>query len=123
MKTTIEWLDAAKAKHNLSDYALAPRLGVGRGQISKYRTGRDFLSDDAALKLAELLELKSAQPIIASAHAERAKTDDARQFWERLAGVAAGVVLAVGVTGAPSPAQAETVTPLSSSVHYVYYDF
>lgn len=107
MLTTIEWLDRAKAKHSLSDYALAPLLGVGRGQISRYRNGHDYLSDDAAIKLAALLEMENPAPIIASAHAERAKTAEARGFWERWAAVAAGVVLAVGVAGAPSPAQAE----------------
>lgn len=30
MKTTIDWLDAAKQQHDLSDYALAPLLGVTR---------------------------------------------------------------------------------------------
>ena len=109
MKTTIEWLDLAKAKHGLSDYALAPLLGVGRGQVSRYRNGHDFLSEEAALKLAALLELSNPAPVIASAHAERAKSAEVRAFWERFAAVAATVVMAVGVGAAPSPAQASPV--------------
>lgn len=87
MKSTIQWLDAAKQMHSLSDYALAPKLGVGRGQISRYRNGLDFLSDDAALKLAGLMGMDNAAEIIASAHAERAKSEDARAFWAQLAGM------------------------------------
>lgn len=84
---TTKWLDRAKEKLGLSDYALAPMLGLSRSQISNYRNGRDFLSDDAALKLANLLEMDSPAVIIASSHAERAKSDDARAFWSQLAGM------------------------------------
>lgn len=115
MRTTIQWLDLAKQKHGLSDYALAPMLGLSKSQMSRYRTGIDYLSDDAAIKLAALLEMDNPAPIIASAHAERAKTAEARGFWERWAAVAAGVVLAVGATAAPSPAQASQ----PDSVYYV----
>lgn len=119
MKTTIDWLDAAKQQHALSDYALAPLLGVTRSQMSRYRNGHDYLSDDAALKLAALLGMQNPAPIIASAHAERAKTAEARGFWERWAAVAAGVLVAVGLTPTPSPAQASTGLETGSSVYYV----
>lgn len=103
MKTTIQWLDQAKAQHSLSDYSLAPKLGISRGQISRYRTGVDFLSDDAAIKLAALLGMESPAEIIASAHAERAKSEDVRAFWaqwaDKLSGVAASIFLASGLVG------------------------
>lgn len=120
MKTTIQWLDAAKAKHSLSDYALAPKLGIGKGQMSRYRNGYDFLSDDVAIKLAELLGMDNPAEIIASAHAERAKSSEVREFWsalaERLGGIAAGVLIAVGV-GVPTPSTAASV--VADSVYYV----
>lgn len=122
MKTTTQWLDEAKNKHSLSDYALAPKLGVGRGQMSKYRNGHDFLSDDVAIKLAELLGMDNPAEIIASAHAERAKSAEVREFWsawaQRLGGVAAGVLLAVGMT-APAPAPAATVSELAGGSVYI----
>lgn len=100
---TTKWLDKAKTKLGVSDYALAPLLGISRGQMSNYRTGRDFLSDDVALKLADLLEMESAAQIIASAHAERAKSEDVRAFWatwaDKLSGVAASIFLASGLVG------------------------
>lgn len=120
MKTTVQWLDEAKAKHQLSDYALAPKLGVGRGQISRYRNGADFLSDDAAFKLAELLEIDPAQ-IVASAHAERAKSTEAKAFWmqwaERLGSATAAAVVGVVLAGAPPSSQAAQRSAAESPVY------
>ncbi len=114
--STTRWLDRAKQKHGLSDYALAPLLGVSTAQMSRYRKGHDYLSDDAALKLAALLEMENAAPIIASAHADRAKTPEARGFWERWAAVAACAVVATTLV-APSPANARSAG--GESVYYV----
>ncbi len=122
MKTTVQWLDTAKKLHSLSDYALAPKLGISKAQISRYRTGADFLSDDAAMKLAELLKIEPAQ-IVASAHAERAKSEPARAFWiqwaERLGGVTAAVAIGVGLAGAPTQSDAKSAQKEASSVYYV----
>lgn len=61
MKTTIEFLDELKAKHGgISDYAIAPMLGVTRGAVSKYRVGKDYLGDATAIRVAELLEIDPA---------------------------------------------------------------
>lgn len=127
MKTTIQWLDEAKKKHGLTDYAIAPKLGIGRGQVSKYRNGLDFLSDDAAIKLAALLDMESPAEIIASAHAERAKSEDVRAFWaqwaEKLSGVAASIFLASGLVGglAASP-DAQSATRSQSDSKTVHTD-
>jgi transcriptional regulator with XRE-family HTH domain len=107
MKTTIDWLDAAKAKHGLSDYALAPLLGVSKAQMSRYRNGHDTLSDDVALKLADLLGM-DPKAIIGCAHAERAKTDGARKFWERF-GATAGLVAFVAA-GSTFPGRVDAKT-------------
>jgi transcriptional regulator with XRE-family HTH domain len=122
MKSTIDWLDAAKQQHDLSDYAIAPLLGVTRSQLSRYRKGHDYLSDDAAIKLAELLGMDDPSLIIASAHAERAKSPAAKAFWERWAAVAAGVVFAVGLGASPAPASAaNSAQNAANSVYYVKY--
>jgi predicted transcriptional regulator len=131
MKTTPEWLDAAKAKHGLSDYALAPKLGITRSQMSRYRNGADFLSDDAAIKMADLLGMDSPAEIIASAHAERAKSEDVRAFWaawaEKLGGVAATILVTAGMGGglmAPPDAQAagrSQIPSNSSAGEYTSY--
>ena len=81
MKTTIEFLDAVKAKLGIeSDYALAKRLGFPLSTVSNYRTGRRVLDDDAALSVANVLDVHPFV-VIASANAERAKTPEQRERW------------------------------------------
>lgn len=81
MKTTIECLDAVKAKFGItSDYALAKRLGFSLSTVSNYRTGRRFLDDDAALTVALALDLHPFEVIVV-ANAERAKTPEQRARW------------------------------------------
>lgn len=79
--TTIEYLDAIKAKSGISsDYALAKRLGFSLSAVSSYRHGRRYLDDDAALAVAAALDLHPLQ-VIAAANAERAKTPEQRARW------------------------------------------
>jgi hypothetical protein len=110
MNTTCDFLDAIKARHGVpSDYALAKTLGVTQQMISRYRTGRDFLSDSVAIQVAKLLELEPAV-IIAAVHCERAKKPDEKAVWntifEKLGGIAAALFIGIGGMSAPSPAQA-----------------
>jgi transcriptional regulator with XRE-family HTH domain len=79
--TTIEYLDAVKtAKGITSDYALAKLLGFSLSAVSSYRTGRRFLDDDAALTVAQALNLNPLI-VIAAVNAERAKTPENRARW------------------------------------------
>lgn len=79
--TTIEYLDAIKAKAGISsDYALAKLLGFSLSAVSSYRHARRFLDDDAALSVAAALNLHPFQ-VIADANAERAKTPEQRARW------------------------------------------
>jgi len=126
MKTSVEWIDTARSKLGLTDYALAPLLGISRAQMSRYRTGKDGLSDDCALKLAGLLGMKNAMPIIASAHADRAKSEDVKTFWTHFAGIAASafglVIAAVMLAAAPNTAQAGTNADYSNNrAVYIMY--
>jgi plasmid maintenance system antidote protein VapI len=58
MYTSIELLDMLKGKQRLpSDYAAAKVLGVTTSSISKIRIGRSEFGIDAAVKVAEILEL------------------------------------------------------------------
>ena len=81
MRTTIELLDAAKAKIGItSDYALAKALGVSQPAVTGYRAGRRIFDDDTALAIAEILGVHPLQ-VIAAANAERAKTPEQRERW------------------------------------------
>ncbi|NUO87677.1 MAG: hypothetical protein HOQ37_16410 [Cupriavidus sp.] len=84
MKTTLEYLDAVKVKLDLpSDYALAKALCVTRGGVSSYRTGRSYLDDLTAVRVAEILGLNPME-VIAAANLERSKNEDARLVWSGL---------------------------------------
>lgn len=124
MQTTIEFLDAVKARHSLpSDYALAPVLGITRSAVSKLRNKQDFLGDQTALKVAELLDL-SPGIVLSAVHAERAKDPAEKSAWnsifEKLGGLAASVMLFACFL--PSPAEA-SIDAASRPVHgdSVYY--
>ena len=81
MTTSIDFLDAVKARaHVASDYALAPILGVTRQQVSRFRNKVDYLGDSTAIQVAKLLEIEPGY-VMASCHAERAKTDDEKAAW------------------------------------------
>jgi len=104
MQTTADFLDAVKAKLGVpSDYALAPAIGTTRSMVSRYRNGKDYLSDEMAVKFSEILHLP-ADYIIACSHAERAKTEGVKEVWQGLAKklfhaapIMAGVLVTPGV--------------------------
>ena len=114
METTRDLLDAVKQRHKLpSDYALAAFLGMTRAHVSKYRCDRESLSDEKALRVAELLEMDAGY-VLALMNAERAKrthNDAALSAWSNLAerlkrgGVAAALLLLVAAP-APTPLNA-----------------
>lgn len=90
MKTTIAFLEDVKARYSLpSDYALAKRLGLSHQSMTNYRRKGTTFDDMTALRVASLLEIEPAV-VVASCHAERAKTPEERSLWasiyERLSG-------------------------------------
>lgn len=111
MKTTVQYLDALKAKTGAgSDYALAPKLGVTRAAISNYRNGRSFFDDEMCLKVASLLEIKPFI-VMADIHAERAKTEPEKSAWRAASEAFAKLVTITGIgimLSAPTPSHANT---------------
>jgi plasmid maintenance system antidote protein VapI len=126
MKTTTELLDAVKTRYAIpSDNALAPRLGITRSMVSRYRNKGEAFGDETALRVAELLDLDPGY-VLAVMHSERASNEAARTAWAKLAerlktgGVAAALVLLVTAHGlSPTPAQAAPVHEFGSNVYYV----
>ncbi|MEW6258025.1 MAG: DUF3693 domain-containing protein [Pseudomonadota bacterium] len=110
MRTTRDFLDALKARYDVhSDYALVRITGFSKQRISRYRLKEDFLGDESALRVAELLDLDPGY-VMACAHAERAGSEQIRRVWERigerLAQAACLAVPAIAPLSAPSPAHA-----------------
>lgn len=111
MNTTNDFLNAVKAKTGaVSDYALAPKIGLTKQMISRYRLKKDYFSDEYCLKVAEILEIDPAI-VIAAIHAERAKNESEKRVWtdifERLGGVAAALVVSVSLNTTPAPLKAD----------------
>ncbi|KVC55115.1 hypothetical protein WT10_32615 [Burkholderia stagnalis] len=83
MKTTVEWLDAVKARLDLpSDYAAAKILGVTRQAASGWRNGRQTFDDEVCLRVAEILELDPFE-VLATVKIERIKDAERRAVWTR----------------------------------------
>jgi transcriptional regulator with XRE-family HTH domain len=97
MQRTNEFLDAVRARLNLtSDYQLAKALKVTRSQVSYYRSRGDVLSDEMAVKTAELLQIDPAY-VLTCMSAERTRSERARRalttLAKKLSGAAALSVL------------------------------
>lgn len=127
MQTTTDFLDMLKAKRGLrSDYALCKLLGWTSSRIANYRKKRSFLEDDTAVLVAEMLEIDPAI-VLAAVHFERAKKEAEKAvwmgMWERLGGLAASVLAALGVvlmgyaSVLPNDAQAGDLSA-TVNIHY-----
>lgn len=94
MHNAVQLFDAVKTTQAIeSDYKLAQVLGVTKAAISAVRSRGGSISDETAVKIAELTGLP-ADYCVACAHAERA-SERTRGVWERIAKKAAGAAVAV----------------------------
>lgn len=104
-----------------TDYAVAKRLGVERQHVSKWRTGKDQMSDGMAIRAAELLGVEPLR-LIGEIRMERARDEREKKFWQKTVkgagGKVAGVVVAaVMMTAFGSwPAPAYSAQPAQSVV-------
>lgn len=81
MKTTVDWLDAVKARLDLpSDYAAAKVLNVTRGAVSKYRNHQSVFDEKTAIRVAEILGVDPFE-VIAATHAESSRDERTKQIW------------------------------------------
>ena len=110
---TNELLDAVKARYNLpSDYALA--RDALKMHPNSIRTLRERgLSDERALQIAELLDIPPGE-VLASIHAERARTPAVKEAWKKIAesmrtalGIAAMIAVILPLAIPPRTAQAQ----------------
>jgi plasmid maintenance system antidote protein VapI len=107
---TIALLEQLKKTRGLaSNYALAKYLDEEQSRISKYMNGRITLGDELALRIADELELERGLVLawIAAERAERSEQPELAKAWQRFAKRAAiAGLVAVGISGAPSPSPA-----------------
>jgi transcriptional regulator with XRE-family HTH domain len=99
MKTTAEYLDAAKEKLNVSsDYGLAKRLDISRQAISQYRKNDRAFDNFSCMQIAQATGIR-LESIIADMEMMREKDEKRREAWEsymkRLGGLAASVFVCI----------------------------
>lgn len=120
MKTPTDYLDDLKAKTG-SDYASAKLLETRQTTISSIRK-RNAISEETAVKLAELLEIEADEILIAAAIAR--SEGAVKAAWMKhaqRAGIAAAITLAaVNISGIDliADSNAEEYSTLDS-VYYV----
>jgi hypothetical protein len=119
MKSIINYLDELKEKLG-SDYRIAARMEVDKTVIAKIRK-RNAISDENAVKMADLLGIPREEILIAAAIAR--SEGEVKGAWEKLyknVSRAAVVILAVSLLGYKSDAYASNqVIDLSvNNIHY-----
>jgi len=103
-----------------SERRASARFEIGNTAFNNWRRGRAFPTDEQARRLAELLKLDPAY-VLAVIHGERAKTDQVKQIWQRIAAGFATVMLAITVSIVPTPSDAAPLCPARSLGCPVYY--
>jgi hypothetical protein len=114
---TTELIDRYKIAIGVdSDYAVAKALGLRANRISNYRTGISHADDKTAVMLATVLHIDPLETI-ARINMDRATERTDKDFWRKLAGVAALLFVTVVL---PLPAAAWAPEPLNadSTMHY-----
>lgn len=114
---TIDYLDALKERYQVSDYKVARLLGKTSASTSQYRKKGTTFDDATAIRVAELLNMDPVE-VIADMHAERAKDDQVREVWKRVASTfhrAAAICLVVVILsvsfGGNKAVEAATLSP------------
>ncbi len=121
MKTTVEFLDACKAKLGIArDTDLARALQISKAQISYLRSGTNCFSDETAKRVADVLGIE-APYVIACAYSERARDPEIKGVWVKIAEAFATIALVAGVgVGAPATSDARTLHN-DQTINYTNY--
>ncbi|OAI22732.1 hypothetical protein [Methylomonas koyamae] len=118
MKTINEYLDELKEKSG-SDYATAKALEIRKESLSNMRKRRQ-ISDETAVKIADLLGIDRGELLLAAAMAR--SEGPVRSAWESIskrAGIAASImVVALATSCFPGESYA---APAVNKIHYAKY--
>lgn len=84
MYTTLQLVDLIKKTNdNCSDYRVAKLLKITTQSVSKWRNGKNRMSEEAARKAAELLGLDEKY-VVACIHAETLSETDMYPTWVKI---------------------------------------
>lgn len=114
---SVKYLERLRTERNLkNDGEVAELLGISRGAVSHYSTGRRVMDRETCGRLAIALNLNEheAMQLIAATSADQAEQTGEKSVWEvfmnRGAAVAASVLMATSVNLFLTPAPAEAAT-------------
>lgn len=121
---SVKYIDQVRAKHGLkTDAEVAELLGISRGAVSHYSTGRRIMDEETCLAVALALELNPMEVMMA-AGIDRAEKAGQQSLWsvfsQRMAATAATVAIASAVTLFLTPQNAEARTYSSPSAQNSY---
>ncbi|PPK71898.1 hypothetical protein B0F88_10510 [Methylobacter tundripaludum] len=118
MKTVLEYLDDLKAKTG-SDYRSAKLLNIEKSSISMIRS-RGKMSDETAIKMADLLGIDRNEVVIAATIAR--SEGEVKKTWEnisKLSGIAASVAIACILTG--NEVESADFDNINNNQHVIHY--
>lgn len=106
-----EMLDALTAREK-SERRAAALFGISQSSFNAWRRRRALPDDEQAARLAELLQLDPAF-VLAVIHGERAKSQQIRETWQRVADAFGKAAMLAVITATPfllpSPTEAGTL--------------
>lgn len=79
---SVKYLEMVREKHHLkNDVALAEKLGMTKGGISHYLTGKRVMNEETCLAVAMALEINPLEVMMA-AGIDRAEKTGQKSLWE-----------------------------------------
>lgn len=124
---SVKYLEDARKKFGVkTDAELAEKLGISRGAVSHYTTGRRIMDEETCLAVALALELNPLEVMMA-AGIDRAEKAGQQSLWtvfsQRMAATAASALLVAGVSLflTPQNAEARTYGPASTQQEQGFY--
>jgi hypothetical protein len=120
MKTVVEYLDDLKEKTG-SDYMTAKKTGLSKVSISAIRK-RGQMSDETAIKMADLLGVDRSEVLIAAAIAR--SEGEVKKSWEvisKMSGIAATITIGSALTFGMIATEegSNQPQPMANSAYYV----
>lgn len=115
---SVKYLEQIREKFSLkNDAALAEKLGMSRGAISLYMSGKRVMDEDTCLRVALMLEMDNPALVLMAAGIDRAEKNGQKSLWEvfsqRMAAPASVVLATLFATNFLSPSTAEAASRLA----------
>ena len=94
-----DYIELLREKNGWNYTECAEALGLSKQSMTSYRNNNVEMEDETCIAVAELLELDPLL-VIANVRAARHKSGKAKDFWEKIASTAAGIILCVSASAA-----------------------